>query len=78
MPGGLSNTPRLLSKGPGAEIAIASGSLPSMTVSIKPRSAVSGDAEGVGSRRTVPIAASRPTLAAIFVPPMSRSAITGR
>ena len=78
MPGGLSSAPRSLSNGPGAEIAIASGSLPSITVSIIPRSAVSGETEGVGSRRTVPIAASRPTLAAILVPPMSRSAITWR
>ena len=31
-----------------------------------------------GSRRTVPIAASRPALAAILVPPMSSSAITRR
>ena len=51
---------RARSNGPGAEIAIASGSMPSITLSTSPRSVVSGESTGVGIRRTVPIAASRP------------------
>ena len=78
MPGGLSSAPAARSKGPGAEIAIASGRTPPITPSMRPRRVASGESTGVGIRRTVPIAAPRPADAAILVPPMSRSAITGR
>ena len=76
--GRVASAPVARSKGPGAEIAIASGRTPPITLSMRPRSVASGESTGVVIRRVAPMAASRPADAAILVPPMSRSAITSR